>query len=75
MEIITKRISDMIEDSDITIKEIAERLGCSTKQITRWRKGQAEMGIYKLKMFCEILEVSADYIVGLTDEPKQLPRR
>ncbi|MBQ9914044.1 MAG: helix-turn-helix transcriptional regulator [Clostridia bacterium] len=70
MEIITKRIADTIEDSDITIKEIAKKLGCSTKQITRWKKGEAEMGIYKLKIFCEILDVSADYIVGITDNPK-----
>lgn len=74
MKIITKRLADTIEDSDITIKEIAEKLGCSTKQITRWRKGTAEMGIYKLKMLCEMLDVSADYILGFTNEFKRLPK-
>ena len=33
MKEIAKRIADTIEDSDKSIKQIAELLGCSTKQV------------------------------------------
>lgn len=76
MKEIAKRIADTIEDNDMTIKQIAELLGCSTKQITRWKNGEQEMGIYKLKAFCEITKVSADYILNLPDElEKPRPRK
>lgn len=76
MKEIAKRIADTIEDSDKSIKQIAELLGCSTKQVTRWKNGEQEMGIYKLKAFCEITGISADYILNLPDElEKPRPRK
>lgn len=76
MKEIAKRIADTIEDSDKSIKQIAELLGCSTKQVTRWKTGQQEMGIYKLKAFCEITGKSSDYILKLPDDlEKPRPRK
>lgn len=69
MEEITQNIYSVIEDSEKRIDELALAVGCNRKQITRWKNGDAEMGIYKLKAFCEFYEVSADYILGL---PKNL---
>lgn len=58
-----------IEDKDIKIIDLANELGVSTRQITRWKQGTSEMGIDKLKKFCQLYNVSADYILGL---PKNL---
>lgn len=62
---IHERIDALIEDNETRIDELAFAIGVNRKQITRWRKGEAEMGIYKLKEICEYYGVSADYILGL----------
>lgn len=62
---IHERISATIEDEKATASALANAIGVNRKQITRWTEGTAEMGIYKLKSFCEFYGVSADYILGL----------
>lgn len=69
MEEITRNINSIIEDSDERTDALALAIGCNRKQITRWKNGEQEMGIYKLKAFCEFYGVSADYVLGL---PKNL---
>lgn len=65
MDEIAKRIKDTIDDSKYKQTEIAEKLEVSRRQIQRWINADQEMGIYKLKAFCELNRVSADYILGL----------
>lgn len=62
---IHEKIAAVIDDHDTYQEELAQVIGCNQKQITRWKRGEAEMGIYKLKAFCEFYGVSADYILGL----------
>lgn len=62
---IHERIDALIEDNETRVDELAFAIGVNRKQITRWRKGEAEMGIYKLKEICEYYGVSADYILGI----------
>lgn len=64
-EEISKRIYDIIEDNDTNQQELAKAIDVNPKQISRWKTGQAEMGIYKLKKFCTYYGVSADYVLGL----------
>lgn len=44
---------------------LARKLKVSTRQLQRYEHNKQEMGIYKLKAFCEHYNVSADYILGL----------
>lgn len=60
-----ERLRALIEDSDTNQTQLADIIGVHRKQIGRWLKGDAEMGIYKLKEICEYYEVSADYLLGL----------
>ena len=60
-----KNLCDTIEDSESKIKEVADYVGVSTKQIHRWKASTSEMGIDKLKKICQYYGVSADYILGL----------
>lgn len=62
---INERLAALIEDTDTHIGHLAESIEINPRQITRWKKGEAEMGIYKLKKLCEHYGVSADYILGL----------
>ena len=59
------KLKDLIEDDDINISELAEKLGVNRRQITRWENDDAEMGILKLKALCENYNVSADYMLDL----------
>lgn len=58
-------LNGLIEDRDTKIKELAKKIGVSTKQIKRWKDGTSEMGIDKLVKICTYYSVSADYILGL----------
>lgn len=62
---INERLKATREDKDITQKEIAEAIGVTRRQISRWEKDLSEMGIHKLREICLYYQVSADYILGL----------
>lgn len=62
---IHERIKATRIDNDKTQEEIANIIGCSSKQISRYEKGEQEMTISKLKALCAYYHVSADYILGL----------
>lgn len=65
MNFFVKRLNDLIEDGTISRKELAERIGVSSRQVTRWTSGEAEPGAMKIRAICEIYGVSADYILDL----------
>ena len=53
-----------------TQEEIAEKLGTNQAMIWRYETGKTEMKAKTLKRYCEILECSADEILGLKKEEK-----
>ena len=67
MEKYIKRIRDLREDNDKTQQEIAYVLGTSQTMYARYERGANEMPIRHLVKLCQYYGVSADYILGLTD--------
>ncbi len=63
----TERIQLIRETRNITQKEIAEYLGIKQQQYARYEKGINVMPVIHLAKICEYLNVSADYILGLSD--------
>ncbi|MGM9647705.1 MAG: helix-turn-helix domain-containing protein [Eubacteriales bacterium] len=63
-----KRIRDLREDHDKTQQQIAEVLGTSQTMYARYERGANELPIRHLLTLCEYYGVSADYILGRTDE-------
>ena len=63
----TERLQWVRDCKNITQKELAEYLGIK-QQYARYEKGINIMPITYLSKICEYLDVSADYILGLTDE-------
>ncbi|MBR4031589.1 MAG: helix-turn-helix transcriptional regulator [Clostridia bacterium] len=63
-----KRIRDLREDHDKTQQQIADVLGTSQTMYARYERGANELPIRHLLALCEYYGVSADYILGLTDE-------
>ena len=65
-----KRIRDLREDNDKTQQEIADILGTSQTMYARYERGANELPIHHLIKLCQLYNVSADYILGLSDVPK-----
>jgi transcriptional regulator with XRE-family HTH domain len=66
----TKRLRDLREDHDKTQQQIAEVLGTSQTMYARYERGANELPIRHLLALCSYYGVSADYILGRTDNPK-----
>lgn len=65
-----KRIRDLREDNDLTQKEMAKNLNCSQQVYSNYELGQRDIPtdvLIKLSLF---YNVSVDFILGLSDNPK-----
>lgn len=67
----TKRMRDLREDHDLTQKQIADKLGMKQQQYQAYESGAVQLPIAKLQDLCAFYNVSADYILGLTDDPRR----
>ncbi len=72
--IFNKRMRDTREDNDDLQKDIATILNITTQQYQLYESGQRKLPIDKLTLFCKHYNVSADYILGLTDEYRELKK-
>lgn len=66
----TDRLMLAREKRGMTQTELAKELGIKQQQYARYEKGVNIMPITYLPKICLILNISADYIVGLIDEMK-----
>lgn len=73
-EIFSGRLKELIQQNKIkmTYSELAETLGVSTAQISDMANGKAGTSMERLYRLCEKFNVSADYLLGLTDEVRSL---
>jgi len=63
------RIRKLRRDADISQTVLAEVIGVSTNQISQMEKGAKITSLPKLCLLCDYFNVSADYLLGRTDEP------
>ena len=63
-----KRLRDLREDHDKTQREVAQVLGTSQTMYARYERGANELPIRHLITLCNYYGVTADYILGLSDE-------
>ena len=69
------KLRELREDHDKTQKEIAEMLGTSQTMYARYERGANELPIRHLIALCRYYRVSADYILGLTEENKKTSKK
>ena len=62
------RIRDLREDFDYTQDYVAHVLGTSQTMDARYERGANELPIHHLLTLCKLYNVSADYLLGLTDK-------
>ncbi len=54
----------------LTIDDVAIGTGISKAAISRYESGVREPAFHLIKYFCLFYNVSSDYLLGLTDDPK-----
>lgn len=67
-----QRIKDLREDKDLTQTQIAMILYTNQRVYSRYETGQSKMPIHHLIKLCEFYNVSADYILGFTNEQRKI---
>lgn len=63
------------ERKELEQKNIAEILSTTQQQISLYETGQRELKTSQIIKLCKTLNLSADYILGLTDTPYKLSER
>ena len=67
-----ERIRNIREDRDLTQAEIGRLLNKSQQGYSHIESGRAELKIEDLATLCRFYDLSADYLIGLTDKPASL---
>lgn len=67
-----QRIRDLREDRDLTQKEVAKILNCSQQVYSNYELGQRDIPTLILIELSNYYNVSTDYILGLTNNPKKI---
>lgn len=63
-------IRDLREDSDKTQKEVADYLDTTQQVYSRYEKGENEIPVRHIISLCKYYNVSADYILGLSENKR-----
>ncbi len=66
------RIKDLREAHDLNQAKIAEVIQTTQQQYSKIETGKSDISGEKLKRLAQFYKVSADYILGLTDDPTPL---
>lgn len=66
-----QRIRDLREDHDLKQRELAEYLNCSQRVYSNYELGQRDIPTDILIRLSFFYDVSVDYILGLTGNPKR----
>lgn len=66
-----RRIRDLREDHDLTQKEVAKKLNCSQQVYSNYELGQRDIPTDILIKLSTIYNVSVDYLLDVTDNPKR----
>lgn len=64
-----RRIADLRVDKDYTQKDIAAVLSVHPEVYRRYEKGIREIPVWAVIKLAQLYQTSADYILGLTDDP------
>ena len=66
-----QRIRDLREDKDLKQRQLAEYLNCSQQVYSNYELGQRDIPTDVLIRLSQFYDVSVDYLLGLTANPKR----
>lgn len=71
----TERLRNLREDNDLKQEAVAFVLKITRQQYQLYESGKRKLPLEHFKVLCEFYNVSADYILGFTNEMKPLPKK
>lgn len=64
------RIRDLREDRDLRQIDVADATGIDQKTLSNYETGKTNPDSYAIIKLCDFFDVSADYLIGRTDEQR-----
>ena len=64
------RIRDLREDRDLTQTQMGVLLSCSQRVYSNYERGDIDIPTTTLSKLADFYDVSVDYLLGRTDNPK-----
>lgn len=61
------RLSDFIKETGLSKRKFAEKVGISAMSVSDWTTGKIQPNAESIYLICKAFDVSADYLLGLTD--------
>ena len=74
-KIMGQRLLAVREAKGVSRKDLAEFLKVTKTQISDIENGKSGTNLDRFYQLCEFYQVSADYLLGLTDEPEPYKRK
>ena len=68
---IGERIHNIIDDRRISQTELARRIGLKLSTLNGYMTGRTKFPPEVIKLIAETLDVSSDYLLGLSDTPER----
>ena len=70
-----ERLRGLREDNDLTQTQVADILGTSQTMYARYERGANELPIRHFITLCRFYNVSADYLLDTTPNPKRKQKK
>lgn len=67
MAVFNDRFNEYLSTNKVNLSALADYCGISKSNISNWRKGDNVPSLEVLIKVCRFLDVSADYLLGLSD--------
>ena len=61
------RLKEQRKQTGYTQKQLAEKIGTTDDSVYSWEKGRSQPSIELLCELCKVLDVSADYLIGIAE--------
>lgn len=65
-----EHLKELRISKNLTQKQLATLIGSTERGIQRYESGERKPNFDAIISLCQALEISADYLLGLTDDPK-----
>lgn len=62
-----ERLKELRIERKLTQQQVAEKLNISTRAYSHYEQGDRDPSIEMLKQLCIFFQVTADYLIGLSD--------
>lgn len=63
-----ERLKLLRQEKGFKLKDVADYLNVTVRTVCRYEKGTHEPSISQIRKLCDLFDVSADYLIGRTDD-------